>query len=101
MSLALNHFYYSYDKLKPYGFGIHGCIDGYSRRILWLQVNPSNNNPSYVALYYMKCVQELKGIIILCICCYDIKVQWPELLITIYRKQFVVEFTLKLLSEFL
>ena len=22
-----------YDKLKPFGFPIHGCIDGYSRRI--------------------------------------------------------------------
>ena len=27
-----------YDKLKPYGFLIHGCIDGYSRQILWLKV---------------------------------------------------------------
>ena len=23
-----------YDKLKPYGFALHGCIDGYSRKIL-------------------------------------------------------------------
>ena len=22
-------------KLNPYGFPIHGCMDGYSRRILW------------------------------------------------------------------
>lgn len=27
-----------YDKLKPFGFCIHACIDGYSRRILWLEV---------------------------------------------------------------
>lgn len=27
-----------YDKLKPYGFPIHGCIDGFSRKILWLEV---------------------------------------------------------------
>ena len=27
-----------YGKLKPYGFPIHGCIDGYSSRILWLKV---------------------------------------------------------------
>ena len=28
-----------YDKLKPYGFCFHGAIiDGYSRRILWLEV---------------------------------------------------------------
>ena len=24
-----------YDKLKPYGFPVHGCMDGFSRRILW------------------------------------------------------------------
>ena len=26
-----------YDKLKPFGFPIHGCIDGYSRKIMWLK----------------------------------------------------------------
>ena len=23
-----------YDKIKPFGFPIHGCIDGYSRKVL-------------------------------------------------------------------
>jgi hypothetical protein len=23
-----------HDKLKPYGFSIHGCIDGYSKRLI-------------------------------------------------------------------
>ncbi|EDO46933.1 predicted protein [Nematostella vectensis] len=32
-----------YDKLKPYGFCIHGCIDGYSRRIMWLEVGRNKN----------------------------------------------------------
>ena len=27
-----------YDKLKPYWFPIHGCIDGWSRKIMWLTV---------------------------------------------------------------
>ena len=27
-----------YDKLKPFGFAIHGAIDGYSRRVLWIEV---------------------------------------------------------------
>ena len=27
----------SYDKLKPFGIDIHGAIDGYCRRILWLR----------------------------------------------------------------
>ena len=31
-----------YDKLKPFGFCIHGAIDGYSRRIMWLEVDHSN-----------------------------------------------------------
>ena len=25
-----------YDKLKPYGFCVHGAIDGFSRRIMWI-----------------------------------------------------------------
>ena len=25
----------SYDKLKPFGFPIHGCIDGWSENIIW------------------------------------------------------------------
>ena len=42
-----------YDKLKPFGFAIHGAIDGFSRRILWLSVGPSNNNPRIIAGYYI------------------------------------------------
>ncbi|KAL7870469.1 hypothetical protein SRHO_G00079660, partial [Serrasalmus rhombeus] len=26
-----------YDKLKPYGIAINGCIDGFSRYVLWLE----------------------------------------------------------------
>ena len=24
------------DKLKPFGFSVHGAIDGYSRKVLWV-----------------------------------------------------------------
>ena len=34
----------SYDKLKPFGFEIHGYIDGYSRRIFWLNILRSNKD---------------------------------------------------------
>ena len=34
-----------YDKLKPYSFEIHCCIDRYSRRVLWLSVIRSNKDP--------------------------------------------------------
>ena len=48
-----------YDKLKPYGFPIHGCIDGYSRRILWLPIVPSNNNPEIVGKLYLGYVKSV------------------------------------------
>ena len=33
-----------HDKLKPFGFCKHGCIDGFSRRLIWLEVGPTNKN---------------------------------------------------------
>lgn len=50
-----------YDKLKPYGFPIHGCICGYSRRIIWLEVVKSNNNPKVPARLFLDAVENLKG----------------------------------------
>ena len=50
-----------YDKLKPFGFCIHGGIDGYSRRILWLEVSSSNNDPEIVGKYYADYVDVIKG----------------------------------------
>ena len=49
-----------YDKLKPFGFCIHGCIDGYSRRIMWLEVASSNNDPAIVAKYYLDCLKHFQ-----------------------------------------
>jgi len=43
-----------YDKLKPFGFAIHGAMDGYSRRVLWLHVSPTNNDPAVIAWYYLR-----------------------------------------------
>ena len=50
-----------YDKLKPFGFCVHGCIDGFSRRIMWLEVSSTNNDPAVVAQYYVDCVKQLRG----------------------------------------
>jgi hypothetical protein len=41
-----------YDKLKPFGSSIHGCVDGFSRKVLWLQVLRSNKNPYVVSKCY-------------------------------------------------
>ena len=50
-----------YDKLKPFGFPIHGCIDGWSRKIMWLQVARSNNNPEVPAKNFLEFVTEYGG----------------------------------------
>ena len=54
------------DKLKHFGFPIHGCIDGYSRRVLWLKVGTTNNNSNFIAHYYLQAVETLGGCPKLC-----------------------------------
>lgn len=50
-----------YDKLKPFGFPIHGCIDGWRREIMWLQLARSNNNLEVPAKNFLQCVAEFGG----------------------------------------
>ena len=50
-----------YDKLKPFGFLIHGCIDGYSRRILWLTIVHSNSKAEIVGKLYLDYVKSVGG----------------------------------------
>lgn len=51
-----------WDKLKPFGICIHGCVDGFSRRLLWLRACNSNKNPEYVSRFYLDYVKEISGI---------------------------------------
>jgi len=55
-----NHVWHidGYDKLKPYGFAIHGAIDGYSRKIPWLIVGKSNNDPRIIASYFLDFIKD-------------------------------------------
>ncbi|KAA0721248.1 hypothetical protein E1301_Tti018145 [Triplophysa tibetana] len=50
-----------YDKLKPYGICINGCIDGFSRKIIWLEANKTNNDPLVIAGYFVNAVAENNG----------------------------------------
>ena len=50
-----------YDKLKPFGLSVHGCIDGFSRRLLWLQVQRSNKNPRVIANCFLEYVNATLG----------------------------------------
>ena len=45
-------------KLKPRGFPIHGCVDGFSRKVLWLKVTRSNNNPVVPARCFLETVSK-------------------------------------------
>ena len=48
-----------YDNLKQFGIAIHGCIDGFSRDVLWLEVATTNNNPKVSAYYFLKTFKKL------------------------------------------
>ncbi|XP_028405764.1 uncharacterized protein LOC114528336 [Dendronephthya gigantea] len=50
-----------YDKLKPYGFPIHACIDGFSRRLIWLRLTRSNNDPHIIASFFLESIKELQA----------------------------------------
>ncbi|XP_076850597.1 uncharacterized protein LOC143500366 [Brachyhypopomus gauderio] len=60
-SMGPNYIWHSdgYDKLKPFGLAISGCIDGFSRKVLWLVCGPTNNNPSVIARNFLSCAQKL------------------------------------------
>jgi hypothetical protein len=51
-----------YDKLSPYGLAIHGCIDGFSRKMLWLHLTPTNHNPKVISRFYLETVENVCGI---------------------------------------
>lgn len=48
-----------HDKLKPYGLAIHGAIDGFSRKIIWLKVGTTNNDPYVIASHYLQAIKKL------------------------------------------
>lgn len=50
-----------YDKLRPYGFLISGCIDGFSRRLIWFTCAYTNRNPAVIADYYLEAITKLNG----------------------------------------
>lgn len=51
-----------YDKLKPYGIAIHGAVDGFSRKILWLKAGYSNSNPRLIAKFYLDFIRHINGV---------------------------------------
>lgn len=50
-----------YDKLSPFGLCISGCIDGYSRKLVWLKVYNNNSNPQLIGGYFTEAIKEHGG----------------------------------------
>ncbi|KAH3820233.1 hypothetical protein DPMN_121977 [Dreissena polymorpha] len=50
-----------WDKLKPYGLLIHGAVDGFTRRVLWLKCCDSNKQPMYISSFYLDYIREING----------------------------------------
>ncbi|KAI9513923.1 hypothetical protein NQZ68_038325 [Dissostichus eleginoides] len=47
-----------FDKLKPFGIAISGCIDGFPRRVMWLRSGSTNSDPGIMVQHYLQCVSE-------------------------------------------
>lgn len=50
-----------WDKLKEFEIYVYGCMDTFSRRLLWLHAFTSNRDPYIVAKYYFQFVRSEKG----------------------------------------
>ena len=44
-----------------FGFCVHGAIDSSTRKILWLEVSGSNNDPGIITKYYLDYVRQIGG----------------------------------------
>ncbi|XP_041446596.1 uncharacterized protein LOC121403094 [Xenopus laevis] len=49
------------DKLKFYGIWIHLCIDGFSRRVIWLNAGTTNRKPDIIGRYFLNAVDSANG----------------------------------------
>ena len=51
----------AYDKIKRFGFCISGCIDGFSRSMIWLNCYTTSSNPKVIGGYFVEAVSSLGG----------------------------------------
>ena len=47
---------------KPFEFSIHGYIDGFSRKLIWLGVGPPNKNSEVIGKYYLDAILQIGGV---------------------------------------
>uniref|UniRef100_A0A0F8BN81 Integrase core domain-containing protein n=1 Tax=Larimichthys crocea TaxID=215358 RepID=A0A0F8BN81_LARCR len=51
----------SYDILKSYGICITRCIDGFSRKLIWLNTYTTSSDPRLIGGYYLEAIDRLQG----------------------------------------
>ena len=63
---GVNHFWAmdQHDKWKRFGLYWHGCLDGFTGKILWLVVWWTNSNPRFVCEQYLKAVRMFGGMVL-------------------------------------
>ena len=49
-----------HEKPKPFCFSVYGCIDEFSRKLIWLDITPSNKVREIIWKYYLKTEKRLK-----------------------------------------
>jgi len=42
---------------------MHGAINGFSRRLIWLEVGPTNNNPEVITKFYLDAGKQVGGLL--------------------------------------
>ena len=50
-----------YDKLKKYGICINGCVDGFSRHVVWMNAYYTNSDPKFIGGYFVEAVKSRGG----------------------------------------
>ena len=60
---GVNHFWAmdQHDKWLRFGLHWHGCIEGFTGKIIWLTIWWNNSNPKYVCAQYLKAVKKFGG----------------------------------------
>lgn len=50
------------DKLKPHGFCISGCIDGFSSKLMWIKVELTNKNPRLIGTFFFAAIKHFNPV---------------------------------------
>ncbi len=51
----------SYDKIKRFGFCINGCVDGFSRMVIWLNCYTTSSDPDVIGGYFIEAIATAQG----------------------------------------